>query len=78
MTGFEPFLQDPVRRRGGYPEFLDRADTDSIGLAEGAIDSTGLRNAHLGTAYQGRIHLRDLHRRSRRSLGTVEICILWP
>jgi hypothetical protein len=30
-------------------DFLNGADADAVGLAEGAIDSTGFGNAHLGT-----------------------------
>jgi hypothetical protein len=33
-------------------DFLDRADSDAICLAQGAIDGSGLRDAHLGTANQ--------------------------
>jgi hypothetical protein len=36
-----------IRKRS---DFLDRADADAVGLAQGAIDSTGLSHAHLRPA----------------------------
>jgi hypothetical protein len=39
---------------GRPAEFLDRAQTDAVGLAEGTVDSAGLGNAHLGAVDQGR------------------------
>ena len=30
------------------PDFLDRADADAVGLAQGAIDGPSFRHAHLG------------------------------
>jgi hypothetical protein len=35
-------------------ELFDRAQTDAVGLAQGAIDGSSLGDAHLGTADQGR------------------------
>ena len=44
--------------RAGRPrrptEFLDRAEADAVGLAEGAVDGAGLGDAHLGAVDQGR------------------------
>src|SRR5712692_9757221 len=39
--------------RGGA-EFLDRAETDAVSLAQGPVDGAGLGNAHLGAVDQGR------------------------
>ena len=36
------------------PDLIDRADADTVGLAQGAIDRSGLGHAHLCTADQGR------------------------
>ena len=44
--------------RAGRPrrpaEFLDRAEADAVGLAEGAVDGAGLGDAHLGAVDKGR------------------------
>ena len=44
--------------RAGRPrrptEFLDRAEADAVGLAEGAVDGAGFGDAHLGAVDQGR------------------------
>ena len=42
-----------VRKR---PDLLDRAETDAIGFAQGAVDRPSLGHAHLGTADK----LRDI------------------
>ena len=36
------------------PDFLDRADADAIGLAQGTIDGSGFRDPHLGAANEQR------------------------
>jgi len=43
-----------VSDSGRPTEFLDRAQADTIGLAEGAVDGARLRNAHLGAVNKGR------------------------
>jgi hypothetical protein len=35
-------------------EFLDRAEPDAIGFAEGAVDGASFGDSHLGTVDQGR------------------------
>jgi len=52
--GIVLFGSDGLRRARRPTEFLDRTEADAIGLAEGAVDGTGLGDAHLGAANQGR------------------------
>jgi hypothetical protein len=40
-------------RFGKRADLLDRADADTVGLAKGPVDRTGLRHAHLGAVDQG-------------------------
>ena len=49
-------LRLPGRRNrlGQRPDFLDRADTDAVGLAQGAVNRTGLCHSHFGAVDQGR------------------------
>ena len=42
------------REGPGRPaEFLDRAEADAVGFAEGAVDGAGFGDAHLGAVDQG-------------------------
>ncbi len=44
------------RGRSGFgkrPDFLDRADADAVGLAQGPVDRPGLGHTHLGAVDQG-------------------------
>src|SRR5438094_6402723 len=45
------------------PDFLDRADTDAVGLAQGPVDRPGLRDTHLGAVDQ------------RRDIGGIRIAV---
>jgi hypothetical protein len=49
-------LRLPGRRSrfGKRPDFLDRADADAVGLAQGPVDRPGFGHAHLGAVDQGR------------------------
>jgi hypothetical protein len=47
----------PRRRfssRGEIPKLLDRAEPDSVGLAQGPVDGSGLGNPHFSAADQWR------------------------
>ena len=41
-------------RFGKRADFLDRADADAVGLAQGPVDRPGLGHPHLGAVDQGR------------------------
>src|ERR1017187_3284178 len=45
-------IGSPRHRTGIRSDLLDRADPDAIRLAQGAIDRSGFRDAHLGAANQ--------------------------
>jgi hypothetical protein len=57
------------RWRRERSKLFDRAQADSIGFAEGAIDCAGLRHAHLGPAdqrrYVGRISVAIAYKAAR-------------
>ena len=38
------------RRTGQPPKFLDRAEADAIGFAEGSVDGASFGDTHLGAA----------------------------
>jgi hypothetical protein len=48
--GWELLSRARTRRRWSPTEFLNRAETDAVGLAESAVDGTSFRDAHLGSA----------------------------
>lgn len=42
----------PFRLLGDRPDFFDRADADSIGFPQRAIDGSGFGHAHFGAVYE--------------------------
>jgi hypothetical protein len=50
-------------RSGGPAEFLDRAEADAVGFAEGAVNGPGLGDSHFGAVDQ------------RRNVGGVGVAV---
>ena len=63
---------------GEGPDFLDRADADAVGFAQGAVDGSGFRHAHFGAVDKerdiGRIGVAVADK-AGGALGRVDRCL---